>query len=182
MNDVDLSEYYEQKPRFLVRMIWKVVNATVFRCLIGVRLHSVRNTLLRVFGAKLPNRAMIYPTCKIFAPWNLEVGLHTCIGPNTELYNKDRIVIGKNVVLSQGCFICTASHDIRSSLLPLVSAPVVIEDQAWIAADTFVGAGVTVRKGAVVGARAVVTKDVEAWTVVAGNPAKFIKKRVLTNS
>ena len=57
--------------------------------------------------------------------------------------------------------------------------PIVIEAQAWVAADAFVGMGVTIGEGAVVGARAAVFKDVEPWTVVGGNPAKFIKNRVI---
>ncbi|MBR0457730.1 MAG: sugar O-acetyltransferase, partial [Victivallales bacterium] len=73
----------------------------------------------------------------------------------------------------------TASHDITKGNLPLVFAPIVMEDQVWIAADAFIGMGVTVHQGAVVGARASVFKDVDAWTVVGGNPAHFLKKREL---
>jgi putative colanic acid biosynthesis acetyltransferase WcaF len=62
----------------------------------------------------------------------------------------------------------------------LISAPITIEEQAWVAADAFVGMGVTIGKGAVVGARASVYADVEPYTVVGGNPAKFIKKREIT--
>ena len=79
--------------------------------------------------------------------------------------------------MSQGAYLCTASHDISDSLNPLVTAPIIIEDQAWVAADAFVSMGVTVGQGAVIGARACVFKDVEPWTVVGGNPAKFIKRR-----
>ncbi|MDR2683898.1 MAG: putative colanic acid biosynthesis acetyltransferase, partial [Prevotellaceae bacterium] len=78
---------------------------------------------------------------------------------------------------SQRAFLCTASHDITKPDMPLITAPIIIEDQAWIAADAFIGMGVTIGQGAVVGARAAVFKDVEPWTVVGGNPAKFIKKR-----
>ncbi len=173
----DLKDYREEKPRFVLRLLWCVINATLFRVLIGVKLHVLRNSLLRLFGAKLPNRAMIYPSCKIFAPWNLEVGLYAAIGPNTELYNKGKITIGENTVISQGSFLCTASHDISKSLLPLQVNPIVIEDRVWVAADAYIGPGVTIGAGAVVGARAAVFKDVEAWHVVGGNPAKFIKTR-----
>lgn len=86
---------------------------------------------------------------------------------------------GANTTVSQGAYLCTASHDITNPLNPLITAPIVIEDQAWIAAGAFVGMGVEIGQGAVVGARATVFKDVEAWTVVGGNPAKFIKKRII---
>ena len=175
----DLKDYREEKPRFLLRLLWRILNATFFRLLVGVRLHVIRNGLLCLFGAKVPYHAMIYTSCKIYAPWNLEVGVYTTIGPNTELYNKDYIRIGANVVISQGSFLCTASHDISDLLMPLRTAPIVINDRAWVAADSFVGQGVEIGEGAVVGARAVVFKSVEAWTVVGGNPATFIKNRNL---
>ncbi len=81
--------------------------------------------------------------------------------------------------MSQGSYLCTASHDITNPLNPLITAPIVIGDQAWIGARAYVGMGVTIGQGAVVGATASVYKDVEAWTIVGGNPAKFIKNRVV---
>ena len=98
---------------------------------------------------------------------------------DVDCYNVDMVRIGANAIVSQGAYLCTASHDITNPQIPLITAPIIIEDQAWVAADAFVGMGVTVGQGAVVGARAVVFKDVEPWTVVGGNPAKFIKKRIL---
>ena len=81
--------------------------------------------------------------------------------------------------MSQGAYLCGASHDINSLNKPLITAPIKIERFSWICADAFVGMGVTIGEGAVVGARAAVFKDVEPWTVVGGNPAKFIKMRVI---
>ena len=81
--------------------------------------------------------------------------------------------------MSQGAFLCSASHNITDPHHALITAPIVLEDQVWVAAEAFVGMGVTVHEGAVIGARAVVVKDVDPWTVVAGNPAKFIKQRVI---
>ena len=134
--------------------------------------------MLKAFGARIDKDAYIYPSCKVFMPWNLVCG-RACIGPKTEIYNKDRIVIGDDTVISQGCFLCTAGHDTGSLMLPLTTAPITISNNVWIAADAFVGMGVTIGEGAVVGARAAVFEDVEPWTVVGGNPAKFLKKRVL---
>jgi putative colanic acid biosynthesis acetyltransferase WcaF len=179
MLESDLSKYKEHKPFYIKRLLWKLVNATIFRLAIGNKLFFVRTILLKIFGAKIPLRAMIYPSCKIYAPWNLEVGLHTCIGPWTEIYNKGKIVIGSNSVISQRSYICDASHDISSMLLPLTTKQITIANNVWIAAETFIGPGVTVGVGAVVGARACVFKNVEPWTVVGGNPAKFIKTRTI---
>ena len=87
--------------------------------------------------------------------------------------------LGSKVVISQGAYLCTASHDISNPKNPLITSPIQVESFAWVAADAFVGMGVTVGQGAVVGARAAVFKNVEPWTVVGGNPAKFIKKRIV---
>ena len=83
------------------------------------------------------------------------------------------------MVVSQGAYLCAASHDITNPLNPLITAPIHIGSFAWIAAEAFVNMGITIGEGAVVGARAAVFKDVDPWTVVGGNPAKFIKKRII---
>lgn len=135
--------------------------------------------LLRLFGAKISDTAWIYPTAKIFMPWNLEMKEYACLGPGVDCYNAAPIIIGKNATVSQRAYLCTASHDITSNSHPQIEKPIIIEDWAWVAAEAFVGPGVTIGEGAVVGARAAVFKDVEPWNVVGGNPAKFIKKRVI---
>lgn len=178
---MNLSQYSEEKPHRTLRLVWAVVNVTLFRILISRYLRIFRNLLLRLFGAKLPLHIEIYPSVTIYAPWNLEVGPHSCIGPGVEIYNKARVQLKDNVVISQYSKIYTASHNIMSVKHSLIIAPVVLESRSWIGADAFVGMGVTIGEGAVVGARAAVFKDVEPWTVVGGNPAKFIKKRELTN-
>ena len=175
----DLSQYSEEKPHRFKRIIWYFVNATIFRLLAGPWFGRIRSRILRIFGAKIPLRTLVYSSCKIYAPWNLEIGIHSCIGPKTQLYNKDKIIIGDNTVISQGAFLCTASHDISKPLIPLLTKTIIVGNEAWIASDAFVGPGVTIGEGAVVGARAAVFKDVESWTVVGGNPAQFIKKRII---
>jgi len=178
---MDLSHYSEPKPHHLKRIIWYLVNRTVFRCIPTITLRSLRNFILRLFGAKIPLQSLVYSTCSIWAPWNLDLGENGCIGPKVQIYNKAKISIGDNSVISQGAFLCTATHDITKKSHPLISFPITIGDGVWVAADAFIGPGVTIGDGAVVGARAVVFKDVGAWTVVGGNPAKFIKKRTIDN-
>ena len=92
------------------------------------------------------------------------------------VYNKDMIKIGNESVISQYSYLCTAGHDTSSLMLPLITAPIEIEDHVWIAANCFIGMGVNISEGAIVGAGALVTKDVPAWTIVAGVPAKVIKQ------
>lgn len=88
-------------------------------------------------------------------------------------------MIGKNVCIGEDVRLITGSHDVTSPHFNLVTRPITINDNVWIATGAIVLPGVTIGEGAVVGAGSVVTKDVEPWSVVAGNPAKFIKKREL---
>lgn len=174
---MDLSHYTEPKPHYGKRIAWFITYNLLFRWLIGGRLRYVRNLLLRAFGARIPLGSMVYHSTRIWAPWNLSVGRYSCVGPRVELYNRAPITIGDNAIVSQGAFLCTASHDFNDPRHPLITAPIRIGDQAWVAAEAYVGMGVTIGEGAVVGARGSVYKDVEPWTIVGGNPAKFIKRR-----
>ena len=135
--------------------------------------------LLRAFGAKIANTASVYSSATVFMPWNLEMKEYACLGPGVDCYNAAPIIIGKNATISQRTYLCTASHDITLNSHPQIEKPIIIEDSAWVAAEAFVAPGVTIGEGAVVGARAAVFKNVEPWNVVGGNPAKFIKKRVI---
>lgn len=171
---VKIENYAEVQPHRLKRIIWYVINITIFPCL-GCR---GRCFLLRCFGAQI-ERLLIYRSARVYAPWNLKVGDWTCIGPRVEIYNKDRVEIGSGVVISQDVYLCTASHDVTSSSMLLVTHPIVIRDQAWVAAKATVLPGVIVGEGGVIGACSVVTKDVSNWSVVAGNPARVVKKRVI---
>lgn len=175
---MDLSNYTEPKPHRLRRILWAVTNATLFRWCGGRVGWPLRKALLRLFGASIHPKSYIYATCRIFAPWQLTVG-RACIGPHTQLYNKAPITIGNDSVVSQGVFLCTASHDISSLMLPLTTAPITLGHNVWIAADAFVGPGVSVGDGAVAGARSAVYRDVAPWTVVGGNPAKLLKTRTI---
>lgn len=172
--NIDLSRYQEVKPCRIKRLVWSLLNATLFRCLPS----TLRNVLLRAFGAKI-GKSLVYPSVKIFAPWNLEIGDFSCIGPRVELYCKDKITIGDSSVISQDSYICAASHDITSPVMATLNKPITIGSNVWIAAKAAVMPGVTIADGTVVAACAVVAKSTESWTVVGGNPAKFIKKREL---
>jgi putative colanic acid biosynthesis acetyltransferase WcaF len=112
-------------------------------------------------------------------PWNLEMAEFSCLSPEVDCYNVDKIFIGAHSTVSQKTYLCSASHDVTKSTHPLITAPIIIEDQVWIGADAFIGMGVTIGQGAVVGATASVYKNVSPWTIVGGNPAKFIKNRVI---
>ena len=138
-----------------------------------------RRFVLRCFGAKLGTHVNLYPSTRIYFPWNFSAGDWSAIGEDVLIYNLGPVSLGQRVSISHRAHLCAGTHDYTQAELPLQKLPITIGDQAWICADAFVGPGVKVGEGAVVGARAVVMKDVEPWSVVAGNPARFIKKRVL---
>jgi putative colanic acid biosynthesis acetyltransferase WcaF len=136
-----------------------------------------RRFVLRCYGAKIGAHVNTYPSTKIYFPWNLTVGDWSALGEDVLVYNLGPVTIGSCATISHRAHLCAGTHDYTQPDLPLLKPPIAIKDQAWICADAFVGPNVTVGAGAVVGARAVVMKDVEPWTVVAGNPARVIKKR-----
>lgn len=110
------------------------------------------------------------------------MGDYSALSQDVDCYCVDKIVIGKHCTISQYSFLCTGSHDYESPGHPLITAPIIIEDGVWIAADAFIAPGVTIGTHAVVGARSSVFKDIPSRTVVAGNPARLLKKRHLDQS
>ena len=135
--------------------------------------------LLRRFGMRDEGAISVYPSARIWAPWNLTLGSMVAIDDAVNLYSVAPIKIGTKVAISREAFICTASHDISYPNIPLVIKPIVICDGVWIGARAIILPGVTIGEGAVIAAGSVVTKDVPSWAVVAGNPAKVVKVRTL---
>lgn len=178
---IDLSQYHNALTRKhqIIRMLWTMVWSVFARPLPRSVGSGWKRFLLRLFGAKIAPTAVVYSSAKVYYPANLTMAAYSCLASDVDCYNVAPITIGANSTVSQGVYLCTASHDITDPLNPLITAPIVIEDQAWVAAGAFVGMAVTVGQGAVVGARAAVFKSVEPWTVVGGNPAKFIKHRII---
>lgn len=132
---------------------------------------------MRLFGAKVGRGVHVYPGVRIWAPWNLDLGDQAGIADRVILYSQGHITIGRRTVISQGAHLCAGSHDYDKPGFPLITKPIVICDHAWVAAEVFVHPGVIVSEGAVIGARAVVNKNMPAWMVCAGHPCKPIKAR-----
>ncbi len=158
------------------RALWKCIEVTLFRWTVPA-MHPWRRFLLRMFGAKLHARAYVYPTAKIWAPWNLVMEEGACLSWGVDCYCVAKIVLRKGCVVSQYARLIAASHDIRDAEFMLTSAPIEVGASAWVCAYSFVGMGVTVGEGAVVAATATAVRDVLPWTVVGGNPARFISHR-----
>lgn len=163
----------------IARVLWSFVYWTLFRPTPNIIFWKWRCFLLRCFGAKIGKNCKIRSSVNFWAPWNLELGDFVSIGASAQIYSVDKIMIATKVCVSQGAYLCTASHNITIKSNPLITAPIKLDSFSWVASEAFVGMGVTIGEGAVVGARAAVFKNVEPWTVVGGNPAKFIKKRMI---
>lgn len=158
------------------RFAWLAVQATLLRFSPG-RAYGWRRFWLRMFGAKLGRTSRTRPTTRVMHPWLLTMGEHSLIGDRVRVYNLGPIGVGDHTVVSQDVSLCAGTHDYTRADLPLMRPPISIGSGVWICAEAFVGPGVTVGDNAVVGARAVVSKDVEAGMVVGGNPARVIKRR-----
>jgi putative colanic acid biosynthesis acetyltransferase WcaF len=181
---VDLSLYNSKfsLSNKLGRFLWKICYWIFFRPFSLRIFNKWRRFILQIFGSKIAINAIIYSSAKIWAPWNLEMGEYSCLGPHVDCYNQGKITIGRHTIISQKVYLCASTHNYEAPDFPLICNPIKIEDQVWIAADAFIGPGVIVRNGAIVGARAAVFKDVEMMTVVGGNPAQFIKNRIFTKN
>lgn len=171
---MNLGEYSEKKPHFLRLVLWRATEKIL--CVVP---SVLRIMLLRSFGAKIGKRCLICRGARFYAPWNFECGDFVCVGPRVEVYCKDKVTVGNQVVISQDAYLCTASHDIHSKTMALVTKQIRIGNHVWIAAKATVLPGVEVGDGAVIGACAVVAKDVRPWAIAVGNPASVVGERKL---
>jgi putative colanic acid biosynthesis acetyltransferase WcaF len=158
------------------RMLWSIVQASIFR-LSFHNWYGLRNALLRMFGAKLGRDVRFRRTAKIEIPWNLDFADGVTIGDHVILYSLGMIRIGARSFVSQYGHLCAGTHDATRSDYPLVLAPISIGEDVWIAADAFVGPGITIGDRAILGARASAFSDLPPDMICVGNPAKPIKPR-----
>lgn len=160
----------------LFRAVWIVVWVTLASWTPPF-LFSWRRFLLRSFGAKIADTARIYGSARIWYPPNLEMGEYACLGSRVNCYCMGKISLADHALASQGAHLCAGTHNIDDPSFQLTTKPIQVGARAWIAAEAFVGPGVRIGEGAVLGARGVAFKDLEPWIVYAGNPAREIRKR-----
>jgi putative colanic acid biosynthesis acetyltransferase WcaF len=158
------------------RCIWQLV------WLIGARLtppafHRWRILLLRLFSAKVSWKAYIYPNVEIWAPWNLTIADYGTLARGVVCYNIAPVTIGTRTVISQCATLCTGSHDYLDPVFPLIASPIVIGERAWVCANAFVGPGVVIGDGGILAAAGVAFRNLDAWTIYAGNPATVLGSR-----
>lgn len=140
-------------------------------------LRGWRRCLLRLFGANLAPTANVYGSARIWSPANLVMEDYATIGPRAIIYSMAPVRIGAYTIISQGAHLCAGTHGIEDATFQLQTRPIMIGTRCWIAAEAFVGPGVTIADGAVLGARGCAMRDLSPWTVYSGNPATLLKER-----
>ncbi len=181
----DLSRF-RLPPNFrgrsaIIVQLWWLVQATLFR-LSPQPMYGLRRWLLRAFGARVGRGVLVRPTASVTYPWKVSIGDYAWVGDDVVLYSLGEISIGNHAVVSQKCYLCAATHDYQQPDFPIFARPVVIEDECWIAADVFIAPGVTVGRGAVIGARSSVFADVPPMMVARGSPARAMHPRLPASS
>ncbi len=157
-------------------MLWYVVNSLIVRAAWNPFM-GLKTMLLRVFGAKIGKALTIKNEVRVKSPWYLTIGDNCWLGEKCWIDNLERVTIGSNVCISQGALLLTGNHDYKVATMPYRNASIVIEDGAWIGANSTVCPGVIVHENAVLTVGSVATKDLEANGICQGNPAVCIRKR-----
>jgi putative colanic acid biosynthesis acetyltransferase WcaF len=158
------------------RLVWNICRALFYR-LSPRPFHGWRSMLLRLFGATLGPNCHFYPGSKVWAPWNLVCADQVTAGDGVEIYNPAPVTLGSHAILSQGAFLCGATHDYDDPAFPLLAYTMHIGAYAWVCARASVAPGVQVGEGAVLGLGSVATRNLDPWTVYAGAPAVKVKER-----
>lgn len=163
----------------ILNSIWLCINKSLFRFSPPhfTIFRKYRILLIKIFGGKVQWDCSIHPHSIIEYPWNLTLGHKSSLGEKSWIYALNKINIGTNCCIGKDVYLITGSHSIEKSTFDLITKPIIIMDNVWISTGAYILQGVTIERNAVVGARSVVSKNVEEYFIVAGNPAKFIKKR-----
>jgi putative colanic acid biosynthesis acetyltransferase WcaF len=166
---------FSLRHRFL-RLCWQIVWLLFFR-ITPIPFFACRACILRFFGAEVGISTYVYPNVRIWAPWQLVLGDKATLGPGVEVYNPGGVHLGHHAIVSQDAYLCGGSHDFNDLAFPMTWAPIVLEPYSWICARAVVLPGVTVGKGAILGAAAVISKDMDPLGVYVGNPARMVTSR-----
>ena len=158
------------------RVAWYFVNALFFKnSLFPVSAIKVR--CLRLFGAAVGKGVNIKPDVNIKYPWRLSIGDYTWIGEGVWIDNLDEVKIGAHCCVSQGALLLCGNHNYKTETFDLITGKIILEEGVWIGAKAVVCPGVTCHGHSVLSVGSVATKDLEAYGIYQGNPAKLVKNR-----
>jgi putative colanic acid biosynthesis acetyltransferase WcaF len=180
---VDLSKYtsggFDRGAGRLKESLWLITNLLLFQ-VCPTNLSAIKRCVLRLFGARIGEGVIIKPRVRITFPWKLTIGDSVWLGEECWLLNLERIVIGNNVCVSQRAFLCTGSHNYKAPSFDLIVKPIMVEDGAWLGAGCWVGPGLRVGNHAILAAGSVASDDLEPYGIYRGNPAVFVRPRVIS--
>lgn len=171
------NEWYQPGPAFK-RLCWYMCNALFFLNP-WFPLSGIKVRLLRVFGAKVGRGVVIKPRVNIKYPWKLSIGAHAWIGEQVWIDNLAEVSIGAHACISQGAMLLCGNHNYKKPAFDLIVRPIVLEDGAWVGAQSVVCPGVRVGSHALLAVGSVATKDLPPYTIHQGNPAQYVKDRVI---
>ena len=137
----------------------------------------MKSFLLRAFGAKIGKGVIIKPRVRIKYPWFLEIGNYSWLGESVWIDNLGKVVIGKNVCLSQGALLISGNHDYNDEKFSLIVKDIKIMDGAWICAKSIVAPGLKCKQGSILTLGSVAKSDLDENGIYSGNPAKLIGYR-----
>lgn len=170
-----MPEGFRGRPAWFVQLWW-MVQATLF-ARSPQFMYGWRRWLLRRFGARVGSNVRIRPSAEFTYPWKITIGNRSWIGDRAVLYSLGDIRIGADAVISQNSYLCAGTHDYTVASFDILGPAITVEDEAWIAADVFVGPGVRIGRGAVAGARSGVFVDLPPLMVCTGTPARPVRTR-----
>jgi putative colanic acid biosynthesis acetyltransferase WcaF len=162
----------------LRRGLWQYLVKPIYRVIPGKQ-SSLRIALLRMMGAQIGSHCCIQQRVDILVPWNLILKDCVVLAHDTCVLNFTTVTIHSMTVISQGAHLCTGSHDYSHPHFPLTFKAIEIGAESWVASGAFIAPGVHLGRGCVIGANSVVTRDMPAWKVCAGNPCQVIKDRTM---
>ncbi len=168
---------FHGRPAWFVQLWW-LVQASLFAWSPQIA-YGWRRFLLRLFGARIGRGVLVRPSMRCIYPWRLEIGDRSWIGEGVQLYTLAPITIGRDVVISQRSFLCGGGHDMSRPTFDTTSAPIIVEDEAWIAVEVFVAPGVRIGRGAVIGARSALFTDALPGWLHLGSPARPVRPRLV---
>jgi len=176
LGDFKVPEGFRGRSKVFVQFWW-IVQGTLFRWS-PQGFFGWRRFLLRSFGAKIGTRVAIRSSVQITYPWKVSIGNNSWIGDDCTLYSLGEINIGNNVAVAHKVYFNTGGHDYTKITFDIFAQPINVEDECWITNDCYIGPGVTIGFGSIVGARSTVLKSMPSGKICYGSPAKPVRDRL----
>lgn len=179
-NTVDLSLYnnawYNTGASVIKRTLWYFANSAILNNSF-IPFSRIKIKVLRLFGAEIGKGVVIKPSVNIKYPWNLKVGNYVWIGENVWIDNLVEVSIGDNVCISQGAMLLCGNHNDKKTTFDLMVGKIIIEEGAWVGAQSVVCPNVTIHSHAVLAVGSVASHHLEGYAVYQGNPAIKVRER-----